>query len=411
MQFDSILMKIFKISPYIAIFSSLVLIACQTGASNQANGKPLIDKESYRKINITFADTNSAKGRALISALDSYYNSQVAKGFNGSVLVGQKGNILYERYLGFADRQKKTRLDKTYSTQLASTSKPFTATAILWLHQNKYLDINKPVNAYLPDFPYTNITVKMLLNQRSGLPDYTKLGFPKWKNPERPMYNKDLMSYIDRVKPNLLFSPNTRFNYSNTNYAALASIIEAVSGMRYKDFMKDLIFEPLGMTNTFVFDPMDDYSNRKLTTSYKYNWTLFPNTHEDGIYGDKGIYSTVEDMYRWDQSFYNNDILTDKLQKQAYQGYSNEMTGVKNYGFGWRMYDFTNGYKLIYHNGWWHGNNTVFYRFVQDNITVIVLGNKYNSNIYDHGKDVYNIIKKFDNSAVYDFGTDTSGDE
>ena len=124
------------------------------------------------------------------------------------------------------------------------------------------------------------------------------------------------------------------------------------------------------------------------------NWRIFAETNEDGVYGDKGIYSTVEDMYRWDQSFYNHSLLNEKMLRLAYTGYSNERPGTKNYGYGWRMLNFPDGNKIIYHNGWWHGNNTVFYRFVKDNFTIIVLGNKYNSKIYGHAKSIYGIVQR-----------------
>jgi len=410
MNIDQSVMKILKASPYYILVFSAFFLACQAGATHEASGKPLINKENYKKINITYADTSSPQARQLIGSLDSYYNVQVAHGFNGSVLIGKKGKILYQRHFGVANKAAQMPLSANVSTQLASTSKPFTATAVLWLYQNKYLDIELPVNTYLKNFPYTNITVKMLLDQRSGLPDYTKTGVPKWAG-KAPMYNNDLQQYLATYKPKLMFTPDSRFNYSNTNYALLARVVEEVSGMPYKQFMKELIFDPLGMTHTFVYDPKDDYSNRKMTTSYKFNWLIHDNTHEDGVYGDKGIYSTVEDMYRWDQSFYNHDILSDKMQKLAITGYSNEMRGMKNYGLGWRMYDFPNGQKIVYHNGWWHGNNTVFYRFIQDNTTVIVLGNRYNAKIYEQGKEVYQILKRFSKDCIYTFGQDVAGDE
>jgi CubicO group peptidase (beta-lactamase class C family) len=305
---------------------------------------------------------------------------------------------MYERYFGYCNRAENTLLCAQNPSQLASTSKPFTATAVLWLHQNKYLNIDQPVQKYLKDFPYPEITIAMLLSQRSGLPDYTKMGNRYWKSSE-PMYNEDLLQILARNKPRLNSKPNTRFEYSNTNYAMLARVIEEVSKMPYKQFMKEFIFDPLGMKNTFVYDPADRAKiDDKVTQSYQYNWSVYKETNEDGVYGDKGIYSTVEDMYRWDQSFYKHILLNEKTLRMAYTGYSNERAGTKNYGFGWRMLNFDDGYKIIYHNGWWHGNNTVFYRFIKDNFTIIVLGNKYNSKIYGHAKSIYGIVK---NSAEH----------
>ncbi|MFT4061838.1 MAG: serine hydrolase domain-containing protein [Edaphocola sp.] len=396
----------FKISFFLFSFCSF-FVACQTVSEQNALASPplsataAIDEpptNEYSTVKLRFADTTSPEAREMIKRLDSFYRVEVARGFNGSVLVGYKGKILYERYYGYCNKGTNSILCAQNPSQLASTSKPFTATAVLWLYQNKYLDIYKPVKTYLKDFPYEDITVAQMLSQRSGLPDYTKMGNRYWKSNE-PMYNEDLLQILARNKPGLNSRPGTRFEYSNTNYAMLARLIEEVAQMPYRQFMKEFIFEPLGMKHTFVYDPQDrDRVNNTVTQSYAYNWSVFPETNEDGVYGDKGIYSTVEDMYRWDQSFYQHALLNERTLQMAYTGYSNEKPGVKNYGYGWRMFNYPDGYKIIYHNGWWHGNNTVFYRFVKDNFTIIVLGNKYNTKIYGHAKSIYSLVK---NSAEH----------
>jgi CubicO group peptidase (beta-lactamase class C family) len=382
--------------PFFLLTFLLFFVACQTVTEQNALASPPLAPKpdnAFSTVKLDFADTNSAEGREMIHKLDSFYGKEIGRGFNGSVLVGYKGKIMYERYFGYCNKADNTPLSPNTPSQLASTSKPFTATAVLWLYQNKYLDIDKPVQTYLKDFPYPEITVAMLLCQRSGLPDYTKMGNTYWKS-SAPMYNEDLLQLFAKFKPRLNSRPNTRFEYSNTNFAMLARIIESVSKMSYKNFMKEFIFDPLGMKNTFVYDPTERSKyNDKITVSYQYNWSIYKETPEDGVYGDKGIYSTVEDMYRWDQSFYKHALLNEKTLKMAYTGYSNERAGIKNYGFGWRMLEFNDGYKIIYHNGWWHGNNTVFYRFIKDNFTVIVLGNKYNTKIYTHAKSIYAIVK------------------
>lgn len=388
----------------IVLFTSFV--ACQTVTEQNAQASPGMTPpdNTFTNVKLSFTDTTTPEARMITRKLDSFYNVEVAKGFNGSVLVGYKGQIMYERYYGYCDKGTNSILCAQNPSQLASTSKPFTATAILWLHQNKYLNIDLPVANYLKSFPYPNITITMLLNHRSGLADYTKMGSSKYWKTSAPMYNEDLLQIFATNKPKLNFTPNTRFQYCNTNYAFLARIIEEVSKMPYKEFMKEFIFEPLGMKNTFVYDPQDrpNYA-QKITQSYRYDWKIFPENHEDGVYGDKGIYSTVEDMYRWDQSFYNHALLNAKTLKMAYAPYSNEKPGIKNYGLGWRMMNFDNGYKIIYHNGWWHGNNTVFYRFVQDNFTIIVLGNKYNTKIYGHAKTIYSIVKNTSENGNIDW--------
>ena len=191
--------------------------------------------------------------------------------------------------------------------------------------------------------------------------------------------------------PHLEFRPNSRFKYCNTNFAVLARLVERVTEMNFYDFMSRYVFQPLGMNSTFVYNPQKGLP-QNAAISYKRNWWREPDMFADGVYGDKGIYSTVEDMYRWDQSFYQNKLLSNETMELAYGPCSFERPGVKNYGLGWRMLCYPDGYKIIYHNGWWHGNNTCFYRFIKDNFTVIVLGNKYNNGIYRQPQALYNIV-------------------
>lgn len=382
------------------VLSFLFLVACQSVTEQQLNAKSPFDKpdNKYSNVKLEFSDTTSPEARRIISSLDSFYRVQVRGGFNGSVLVGYKGKVLYERYFGYCNKEGKVAMCAESSSQLASTSKTFTATAVLWLHQNKYLDINLPVKTYIKSFPYSDITVKMLMEHRSGLPDYLKFSGAYWKN-NVIKTNDDLLELFAQKKPRLNSRIDSRFEYSNSNYAVLASVLEKVTKMPYPKFMKEFIFEPLGMNHSFIYDP-HAVKPEKMAISYKYNWVREPDTYADGIYGDKGIYSTVEDLYRWDQSFYNYILLNKESQKMAYTGYSNEKPGIKNYGLGWRMMDYPSGYKVVYHNGWWHGNNTVFYRFIRDNFTIIVLGNKYNTKIYSQAKAVYNIVQSNSNEAM-----------
>lgn len=371
----------------------LTIFFCSLGWSTfsaHACPKYVGESKKFGSVHLYFDDTSSAEYQQMRYKLDSFYKLQVARGFNGSVLIGYQGHIIYERYLGFADKNRNIKLTKDAPVQLASTSKTFTATAVMYLHQHKYLNIDHPVQTYLPSFPYPQITVKMLLNHRSGLPDYLKW-WGRYKNTVTPAYNDELLTMFAKYKPALDFPSNTRFKYSNSNYAILARLIEEVTEMKYKDFMKQYFFEPIGMNNTFVYDPAEGFPGNA-TKSYHPNWIEYPIVFSDGIYGDKGIYSTVRDMYRWDQSFYDNEFLDSNTTEYAYGPCSFETGGVKNYGLGWRMYCYPDGDKVVFHNGWWHGNNTVFLRFIKDNFTIIVLGNKYNKGIYQHGPAIYKIL-------------------
>jgi CubicO group peptidase (beta-lactamase class C family) len=263
---------------------------------------------------------------------------------------------------------------------------------VLYLYQRKYLNIDDPVQHYLSNFPYPNITLRMLLNHRSGLPDYTKW-VPEYREDQRtPITNAQMLQMMAQYKPALEFKPNARFTYCNTNYAILACVIEKVTEMNFRDFMRTYIFEPLGMQHTFIYDPAKGLP-AEATISYKYNWYREPDMFADGVYGDKGAYSTPEDLYRFDQSFYQNKLLSNETIELAYGPCSFERPGVKNYGLGWRMLCYPNGAKIIYHNGWWHGNNTSFYRFIQEDMTIIVLGNRFSNAIYHQAPAVYSIMK------------------
>jgi CubicO group peptidase (beta-lactamase class C family) len=375
---------------------SLLLIACHS--TNQPavaayTKKAMLPEMPFGSAapNLVY-DSTSPEAREIISKLDNFYRRQVQAGFNGSVLIGYKGKIVYERYFGYANRERKVPLDANASGQLASVSKTFTSGAILYLYDHKLINLDAPVQTYLPEFPYPNITIRMLLDHRSGLPDYTKW-VPVYNDDTRtPITNEQMIALMVKHKPHLESKPNTRFKYCNTNFAVLARVIEKVTDMPYSEFMERYMFRPLGMRHTFVYDPFKGLPPNA-TISYKHNWIREPDMFADGVQGDKGIYSTVEDMYRWDQSLYTNRLLKTETIDLAYGPCSFEKKGIKNYGLGWRMLCYPNGSKIIYHNGWWHGNNTSFYRFIKDNLTIVVLGNRFTNSIYHQAPVVYSIVK------------------
>lgn len=376
-------------------FITILFFSC-TSKSSEAQGTPVDESNNTQlgKVNLTYGDTNAKEWLPIKASLDSFYEIQVRAGFNGSVLVGFQGKVMYERYFGVADRDEKRKLSPETPSQLASTSKTFTGAAILYLHQQKFLNIDDEVSKYLAAFPYKGITIRMLLNHRSGVPDYLKWIPIHIKDTRTPISNDKVLQQMGLYKPALDFKPNTRFKYSNSNYVMLALIIEKASGMKYPEFMDKTIFKPLKMDNTFVMDLNNKPLDESATVSYKYNWVKEPMMFADGVYGDKGIYSTVQDLYKWDQSFYRNFLLSNDMMELAYGPCSFEKKGIRNYGLGWRMLCFPDGYKIIYHNGWWHGNNTCFYRFIKDNFTIVVLGNKYHNSIYGQPIKIYNLIQQ-----------------
>ncbi|MEZ4878973.1 MAG: serine hydrolase domain-containing protein [Chitinophagales bacterium] len=333
-------------------------------------------KNLFPKINI--ADTNIV---AKVAQLDTYFNNNVkTNGFNGSVLIAYKGTIIYKNKFGYQDYHKKIPLTDSSSFQIASTSKTFTSAAILLLHQYKYLDIDESIDRFFPNLPYKGITIRMLLSHRSGLPDYLDFTETLWKS-KSFMSNQDVIDLMVKYKPARLAVPNTCFKYNNSNFVLLASIIEQISGLSYADFMDTYFFKPLGMKNTFVYDPLNVPA--KTVLGYKgSNYTEDKIVATDGVVGDKGIYSTVDDLYKWNLALYSGKLVDSKILGMAYTPQSFEKPGNQNYGLGWRMNEQDNGTRLIYHNGWWHSFNSVFNRKLNDGTCIIVLSNHFCTCVY-----------------------------
>jgi CubicO group peptidase (beta-lactamase class C family) len=316
--------------------------------------------------------------------IDSFYNKFInSPYYSGSFIVAKNGRIIYEHYKGLANTKTGRKIDANTSIHLASVSKVLTATAILKLVQEDNILLDQKVTDWIPKFPYKNVTIRTLLNHRSGLPHYSN--FPgimkKTWNRKKVLTNKDVLDLMIKQKFKPVFANNARFDYCNTNYVILALIIERATGQNYRDAMQTLIFKPLGMKNTFVFNYETDRDT--VCTSYRAS-TIFPWDQYDNLYGDKNVYSTPRDLVKFDLATYSPEFIKPELLQEAYYGYSAAHVSkpIKDYGLGMRMRYLANGEKLVYHNGWWHGNNTSFVPVKKDTMTVICLGNKYSNRPY-----------------------------
>lgn len=304
--------------------------------------------------------------------------------FNGALLVAHNGKIIFEKYEGLKEVMKGDPIDSATSFHLASVSKTFTAMAVLKLWENGKLNIDDKVDRYISEFPFKQISIRNLLTHRSGLPNYVYFVDQLGWNKRIFLHNEDLLNLLVKNKSRLkIGTPNTYFDYSNTNFALLAIIIERITGVSYASYMDQTFFKPIGMLNTFVFDIN---KTEQVLPSFKYNNLKEPTMFLDAIYGDKNIYSTARDMLKWDIALNSGLFFKQETLYEAFKGYSYEKKGLKNYGLGWRLYEMPSGKKIVYHNGWWHGNNTVFSKLIQDSTTIIVLGNKFNRNIYQAKK-------------------------
>ena len=374
----------------VVLFLSLFFSSCYSGSKKIS--PPSSDSTGYVAPPPGFIST--ADFNRYHEAIKNFYeNDLVARGFNGGILVAKKGRVLFEDYHGYYNLQKKDTLTRHSAFHLASVSKTFTAMAILKLAELGKLSVRDDVRKYFPSFPYDGITIKMLLSHRSSLPNYLyfmeRLGWDQ----KQFCSNRDVLDYMIKYKLPLEGNPGTHFSYCNTNYEILGLIIEKASGESYADVLQEYFFTPLQMDDTYVFDISDSAT---AMPSYDVRGRQEELTYLDTGFGDKNIYSSPEDLLKWDQALYTNQIFSKKTLEAAFTPYSNEKPGIRNYGYGWRMNVYPGGKKVIYHNGWWHGSNTVFIRMIQDSVTIIVLGNKYNGSIYQSKKmaEIFDPVSK-----------------
>jgi CubicO group peptidase (beta-lactamase class C family) len=321
--------------------------------------------------------------------------------FNGQILIAKDDNIILDSCIGLADLKDSSKIVSETQFHLASVSKTFTGMLCLKLYDEGKLDFDDFVTKYIPLFPYKKATIRQLLSHTSNLPDYSNfLTYEKKEYVKRTnidqiksmseielkyFTNQDIIDYMIKYVPSIAPNPNEEFHYCNTNYVTLAIIIEKITNMNYPSAMKKYIFDKYGLKNTFVFNlnTLDKY-----IPSYKENSQEYGIEKFDLIYGDKNVYSTSRDLLLWDKVLKSNDFLKNETLRIAYEPKSKLTNENKTYGYGWRLIFPKGEEKIIYHNGWWHGNNTAFVRLIKENAVIIILGNKYNNYIYSHKKFV-----------------------
>ncbi|MEN8192023.1 MAG: serine hydrolase domain-containing protein [Bacteroidota bacterium] len=315
--------------------------------------------------------------------IDSFFSKRSKRGlFNGNVLFSVHDTIVYENSFGLANIRKKDTLSINSAFQLASVSKTFTSYAIMLLRQQGKLSYSDSLRKFFPNFPYNNITVHQLLIHRSGLPNYMYFADEFWRDSRNlTIDNSDVISLMVEHNPLPYYLPGRRYNYNNTNYAILASIIEKVSNKSYSQFMEDEIFASLHMDNSYVYDKNIDSVNNSTVKGYVSWRRTAENTYLNGVVGDKGIYSTVEDLNKFSRALFNGTLVKHEELETGYQLGHEELYDHDNYGYGWRINMLSDSSKIVYHTGWWKGFRSYFIRSLKEEKTIIVLSNKSKSGV------------------------------
>lgn len=398
-----------KIIFYVTLFTlGMLWLASPSQAQNGAMARSVAPPKAVPPVS-----GYAIKAHQIDGLLKTLYNNNQ---FNGSVAVLEKGQVVYHKAFGWANRKKQDTLNTQTPFRLASVSKQFTAMAIMILKEKGKLKYEDDIRKYLPELPYKGISIRNLLHHNSGLPDYLNsiaTSVVKFYPNRKLISNEDLVKYYSTRKPKLNFKPGKKAAYSNTGYAFLASIVERVSGKSFGIFLEDHIFKPLAMNQAYVYNTrnFDTYvtqdtivdrqdtvlvsyneirieRSQRVVTNIKtvekkrafgyylsYNGTILMDYHPfDGIAGSKSICVSTEDLIKWDQALHKNVLVSANTLKEAFT--PSKISNKKNYGYGYGWKILSEDPNIVFHHGLYRGFRTCIHRDLKNKRTIILLCNR-----------------------------------
>jgi CubicO group peptidase (beta-lactamase class C family)/microsomal dipeptidase-like Zn-dependent dipeptidase len=313
------------------------------------------------------APLSDAEAGLQVDALMRAYTGAVP---GASVLVLRDGKPALRRSYGLADLEQHAPASPATNYRLASVTKQFTAAAILLLAEAGKLQLDEPVRKWLPELPEATqpVSIRHLLTHTGGLIDYEDFvpdDAPQVRDADVP----GLIAKQNRT----YFTPGSSYRYSNTGYALLALIVERASGQRFAVFLRERIFEPLGMHATVAFE---DGVSTVPARAYGYSlrgdaWVRTDQSSTSAVLGDGGIYSSIDDLAKWDAALYDDRLLRRESRELAFWPATHTDNPSVDYGFGWRITGET-----LWHSGETRGFRNVIIRYPERNLTVIVLTNR-----------------------------------
>lgn len=306
------------------------------------------------------------------------------EGFSGVILVADDGKILFQKSVGYQNFEDKTFLKTDDIFELASVSKQFTAMLLMMCKEKGLLDFDDPVEKYLK-IPYTGVTIRHLLTHTSGLPDYQAIMDAHWDK-NKVAGNPDILEYLRTYAPPILFIPGEKYEYSNTGYVLLASIVEKATGKDFVVLANEWIFQPLGMKSTAIRSPeekskvsnfaaghLQDESGNYVNANkfHSSDYTVWLGNRK----GPGRVSSTASDLLKWDQALYTNKLVKQTTLVEAFTAHRLNDGTRSYYGFGWELDPKSPFGRMVSHNGDNPGYQTIIVRFVEENKTIIILNN------------------------------------
>lgn len=351
----------------------------------------LISLFSCQSENLNQNEQSFSGNKEIISGLDKLFERLYEEeSFNGNVLVAMRGEVIFERSYGLANESSGDHLQINSVFDVASITKQFTAIGIVLLKKEGKLSYDDRITDFIPELKgYGSISIRHLLNHTSGLPDYISLAEESWDK-SNIAQNKDIIELFVKFQPEVKFKPNDQWEYSNTGYLLLASVIERVSGKSYEDFLTEVILKPVGLKNTYVhrrrYDPKQvEHMALGYITADSLKKKILPDelgtdyyaVYLDGIVGDGMINSTIRDLLIWDRALYSNVLLDDSDRRDIFSSYSLNDGTESNYGFGWAVDSSEVFGKIVAHSGGWAGFVSYFERHIDHDLTIILLQNNF----------------------------------
>jgi len=329
---------------------------------------------------------SSAQTNKTVQALDSTLSLLYKTGrFNGTVLYAEKGKVLYKKAFGIVDSRTNQPLTTGSSFNLASVTKQFIGMGILILQEQGKLKLDDDVRYFIPELPYRHISIRHLLTHTSGIPEYFDI-FQRYRSPLDTLTNDMMIQMFAKYRPSLDFGTGSKWEYSNTNYILLASIIERASKKSLKDFIADYITTPLGMKDTYVYTDLMP----SVPQNHVYGFSevdgkkkLNDLTNMDGVAGDGNLYSSAEDLFKWDQGLYTEKLVKRSTLQQAFAPVRLNNDSTYPYGFGW-IIEKEN--EIYLHTGGWAGFGNIICRDVKNKRTLIILSSGDNPLGIQNGK-------------------------